>query len=127
MVDSNEPFVVPEARDLDDEEQRKSSTLNSMYIGTTISKPNVDSIINAVSTILHSQMLEVITNSQIQIVVIPLLCVGRTWDKIKRYRRIVTYSSFQKKNIFSKSQRPLTQSASLCCVRRQPSNRYSTL
>lgn len=78
MVDSNEPFVVPEARDLDDEEQRKSSTLNSMYIGTTISKPNVESIINAVSTILHSQMLEVITNSQIQIVVIHLLRVGRT-------------------------------------------------
>lgn len=78
MVDLNEPFVVPEARDLDDEEQRKSSTLNSMYIGTTISKPNVDSIINAVSTILHSQMLEVIMNSQIQIVVIDLLCAGRT-------------------------------------------------
>jgi len=78
MVDSNAPFVVPEAHDLDDEEQRKSSTMNSMYIGTTISKPNVDSIINAVSTILHSQMLEVIMNSQIKIVVIHLLCVNRT-------------------------------------------------
>lgn len=55
MVD----FTVPEARDLDEMERRKSSTLNSMYIGTTISKPNVDSIINAVATILHSQMLEV--------------------------------------------------------------------
>ena len=44
----------------EEEERRKSSTLNSMYIGTTISKPNVDSIINAVATILHSQMLEVI-------------------------------------------------------------------
>eukprot|EP00355_Strombidium_rassoulzadegani_P008650 CAMPEP_0168614850 /NCGR_PEP_ID=MMETSP0449_2-20121227/4196_1 /TAXON_ID=1082188 /ORGANISM="Strombidium rassoulzadegani, Strain ras09" /LENGTH=219 /DNA_ID=CAMNT_0008655561 /DNA_START=80 /DNA_END=739 /DNA_ORIENTATION=+ len=32
--------------------------MNSMYIGSTISKPNVDSIINAVATILHSQMLE---------------------------------------------------------------------
>lgn len=43
---------MPEARD--DESIRKSSTLNSMYIGTTISKPNVDSIISAVATILHS-------------------------------------------------------------------------
>lgn len=41
------------------EEQRKSSTMNSMFIGSTISKPNVDAIINAVATILHSQMLEV--------------------------------------------------------------------
>jgi len=49
--------MVPEARD-DDFEQRKSSTINSMYIGTTISKPNVESIISAVATILHSQMLE---------------------------------------------------------------------
>ena len=40
-------------------EMRKSSTMNSMYIGSTISKPNVESIINAVATILHSQMLEV--------------------------------------------------------------------
>ena len=43
----------------DDMEMRKSSTMNSMYIGSTISKPNVESIINAVATILHSQMLEV--------------------------------------------------------------------
>ena len=43
----------------DDIEMRKSSTMNSMYIGSTISKPNVESIINAVATILHSQMLEV--------------------------------------------------------------------
>jgi len=42
----------------DDMEMRKSSTMNSMYIGSTISKPNVESIINAVATILHSQMLE---------------------------------------------------------------------
>jgi hypothetical protein len=56
---SDETFVVPEARD-DDFTARPSSTLNSMYIGSTISKPNVDSIINAVATILHSQMLEVI-------------------------------------------------------------------
>ena len=40
--------------DDDDFEMRKSSTMNSMYIGSTISKPNVESIINAVATILHS-------------------------------------------------------------------------
>ena len=38
---------------------KKSSTMNSMYIGSTINKPNVESIIQAVATILHSQMLEV--------------------------------------------------------------------
>ena len=49
-----------QAKEDDDEiEMRKSSTMNSMYIGSTISKPNVESIINAVATILHSQMLEV--------------------------------------------------------------------
>jgi hypothetical protein len=46
-------------REDDDFVDRKSSTMNSMFIGSTISKPNVDSIINAVATILHSQMLEV--------------------------------------------------------------------
>jgi len=51
-----EKFVVPE-RD-DEKEQRKSSTMNSMFVGSTISKPNTESIINAVATILHSQMLE---------------------------------------------------------------------
>ncbi len=48
-----------QGKDDDDMEIRKFSTMNSMYIGSTISKPNVDSIINAVATILHSQMLEV--------------------------------------------------------------------
>ena len=43
----------------EDFEVRKASTMNSMYIGSTISKPNIESIINAVATILHSQMLEV--------------------------------------------------------------------
>lgn len=54
MVDkSDENWVVPEARD-QDFTARPSSTLNSMYIGSTISKPNIESIINAVATILHS-------------------------------------------------------------------------
>ena len=51
----------------DDIEVRKSSTINSMFIGSTISKPNVESIINAVATILHSQMLEVSRKSHYQI------------------------------------------------------------
>mgnify|MGYP007047752139 CR=1 FL=1 len=38
---------------------RKSSTVNSMYIGSTINKPNTDSVIQAVATILHSQLMEV--------------------------------------------------------------------
>ena len=38
---------------------RKSSSQNSMFISTTINSPCVDSIINAVATILNSQMLEV--------------------------------------------------------------------
>lgn len=42
-----------------DIEQKKSSTVSSLYIGSTIDKPNVDLIINAVATILHSQMIEV--------------------------------------------------------------------
>lgn len=54
-MDNN--FTVPE-RD-DNVEQRKSSTMNSMFVGSTIAKPNIESIINAVATILHSQMLEV--------------------------------------------------------------------
>jgi hypothetical protein len=45
MVEGNVPFCVPEARDQDDEDRRKSSTMNSMYVGSHISKPNVDSII----------------------------------------------------------------------------------
>ena len=36
-----------------------ANTTGSMYISSTITAPNVKSIIQAVSTILHSQMLEV--------------------------------------------------------------------
>jgi hypothetical protein len=43
---------VPEARERDDE--RKYSTMNSMFVGTTINKPSVDMIIGAIATILHS-------------------------------------------------------------------------
>lgn len=38
---------------------RLSATTNSIYLKTTISKPDVASIIQAVATIIHSQMLEV--------------------------------------------------------------------
>ncbi len=44
---------------VDERRLRKSSSINSMYINTTINKPCVDSIINAVATIMNSQMLEV--------------------------------------------------------------------
>lgn len=42
----------------DDEMDRKASTMNSMYTSSTITKPNVESIIQAVATIIHSQMIE---------------------------------------------------------------------
>lgn len=38
---------------------RRSNTTSSIYIKSTITSPNIKSIIQAVSTILHSQMLEV--------------------------------------------------------------------
>ena len=40
----------PKRDDLD----RKASTLNTMFVGSTIARPNVDSIVQAVATILHS-------------------------------------------------------------------------
>lgn len=38
---------------------RRTSSTSSAFLTSTISSPNVDSIIDAVATILHSQMLEV--------------------------------------------------------------------
>jgi len=43
-------------------DDRKSSTMSSIFVGSTLEKPNVELIINAVATILHSQMLEVSTH-----------------------------------------------------------------
>lgn len=43
----------------DEAPREKFSTLNTMFVASTINKPKVESIINAVATILHSQMLEV--------------------------------------------------------------------
>ena len=37
---------------------RKSNSTGSLFISTTINNPCVDSIINSVATILHSQILE---------------------------------------------------------------------
>lgn len=37
----------------------KANTTSSMYMDSTISAPNVKGIIQAVSTILHSQIVEV--------------------------------------------------------------------
>lgn len=42
-----------------EKEDRKASTITTLFIGSTLEKPNVELIINAVATILHSQMLEV--------------------------------------------------------------------
>ena len=38
---------------------RKASSQGTIFIKSTLDKPNVELIINAVATILHSQMLEV--------------------------------------------------------------------
>lgn len=40
-------------------ERKFANTTSSLYIDSTISKPNADAIIAAVSTILHSQIQEV--------------------------------------------------------------------
>jgi hypothetical protein len=70
---------------------RKSSTMNSIHAGSTLDKPNVDLIINAVATILHSQMLEVW-----------LLKVNHDYRikvKARPFPKIVIYSSSQRRNI----------------------------
>ena len=46
-------------------DDRKSSTMSSIFIGSTLEKPNVELLINAVATILHSQMLEVRTIAKV--------------------------------------------------------------
>jgi hypothetical protein len=58
------------------DQMRKSSTMNSMYIGSTINKPNVESIIQAVATILHSQMLEVSAVGSPVILKLNINCLG---------------------------------------------------
>lgn len=40
-------------------ERKFANTTSSLYIDSTITKPNADAIISSVSTILHSQILEV--------------------------------------------------------------------
>ena len=50
--------AINPANRVDKKRLRKSSSINSMYISTTISKPCVDSIINGVATIMNSQILE---------------------------------------------------------------------
>lgn len=47
-----------------DQIDRKANTTSSMYISSTLSAPNVKSIIQAVSTILHSQILDDIQSKE---------------------------------------------------------------
>ena len=97
--------------DDDDFETRKSSTMNSMYIGSTINKPCVESIINAVATILHSQMLEV----SVKLIVI----VCRIKTKERKSRKTVNYFSFQRKSIFLRNQMLLIAKELLCWEKHQ--------
>jgi len=107
-------FTVPEARDQDEMERRKSSTLNSMYIGTTISKPNVDSIINAVATILHSQMLEVRSD----------ILHFRILAKTSRSLPIASFFSFLRKSTSRKNRRLSTPRESHYSGRHQLLNKF---
>ena len=58
IFDRNTEEGGPKGNGSEHRELRKSSSMGSLYISTTITKPNVDSIINSVATILHSQMIE---------------------------------------------------------------------
>ena len=46
---------------------RKSNSLCSMFVSTTIIKPNAESIINSVATMIHSQMDEVSEISEVSV------------------------------------------------------------
>ena len=95
----------------DEDEIRKSSTMNSMYIGSTISKPNVESIINAVATILHSQMLEVGHFYPFLLTFFPF--IFRIKIKERKLNKRVHFSTFPKKNTSWKNLKPLTIKESL--------------
>ncbi len=69
--------------------------MTSMFIGTTIDKPNVESIINAVATILHSQMLEVI--------IIKKLTLSRIKVKEEASKTNLSCSSSQRKSTSRKN------------------------
>ncbi len=89
----------------DDELDRKSSTTSNMFIGSTISKPNVESIINAVATILHSQMLEVHP--------IPIIII-RMRHKVNKFQLKVIYSFSLRKNTYLRNQRHSISRELLC-------------
>jgi hypothetical protein len=44
---------------MEPKEKKFANTTSSLYIDSTISKPNADAIISSVSTIIHSQIVEV--------------------------------------------------------------------
>ena len=54
----NEPKPTQEPDCKDDEMPRKSNSMNSMFLNTTIHKPSLETMISAVATILHATILE---------------------------------------------------------------------
>ena len=54
-----EKYELPESID------RRSNTTSTIYAATSISNPNVNTMIQAVSTIIHSQMIDEIGAEQI--------------------------------------------------------------
>ena len=95
------PPPPPPPRD-EDLERRKHSTTNSMFTGSTIGKPNVDSIIHAVATILHSQMLEV------SYILLFTFWQNRIRISKMTFQKILTCTSSRKKNTSKRNLRRST-------------------
>ena len=93
--------------DQEEDDKRKYSTLNSMYISSTIAKPCTDSIIQAVATILHSQMLEVRINQPFHNEISNHFPHFRIKTRIGRSLKTLISFSFQKRSTSWKSPRPL--------------------
>jgi hypothetical protein len=62
FVPQNLQLSIKQASRNSEVEVRKASSMNSMYISTTITTPSIDTMISGVATILYSQMLEDMNN-----------------------------------------------------------------
>ena len=95
MVDGPKPGSLLGSVEIEEGEEvdRKASTTSSLHVGnSTIANPNVKSIIQAVATILQSQMLEVCLIYIINIFI-------RMRDLENKYWLLVICSSSLRKNI----------------------------
>lgn len=124
-------------------DDRKSSTMNSIFLGSTLEKPNVELIINAVATILHSQMLEVGACFKVSITFFPKaksrIGLKTTGFKIVRFsfeyrisakarpspKRVTSFSSLRR-STSSRSLKPSTSRESHSSERPPPSKTSSS-